>query len=125
LTPCGPTVLPVPPPTMGVTDRRDGEDMADQDMTMVSVPSAPVADAHGSTLSALEESILEFERTHWRRASAKHDAIRSRFGMSPTAYFVILSRLIDADAAMAYDPLLVQRLQRRVAERSRWRSGAP
>ena len=98
--------------------------MAEQDMTMVSIPNPSAADVHGSTLSTLEECILEFERTHWRRASAKHDAIRARFGISPTAYFVILSRLIDSDSAMSYDPLLVQRLQRRVAERSRWRSEA-
>jgi len=76
-----------------------------------------------STLSELEESILSFERGHWRRGSSKDDAIRAAFGMSPTAYYLALSRLIDSPEAAAYDPQLVQRLQRRIAERAARRSG--
>lgn len=78
----------------------------------------------GSTLTPLQESILAFERLTWRRAGEKDNEIRARFGISPAAYYVELSRLIESDAAMAYDPLLVQRLQRRIAQRAAWHGGA-
>lgn len=75
--------------------------------------------AEDAMLSPVEVAILDFERTLWRRAAAKDDAIRVRFGISPTTYYVTLSRLIETDAAMAHDPLLVQRLRRRIAQRAR------
>lgn len=81
--------------------------------------------ARGTTLSPLEESILEFERTRWRRAGAKDEAIRTRFGISPASYYVVLSRLIECEEAMVYDPLLVQRLQRRVVETTSWHARTP
>ncbi len=90
---------------------------------MVAQPAASPGgrwEAPGSNLSPLEESILAFERTQWRKASAKDDAIRARFAMSPAAYYSLLSRLIESDEALAYDPLLVQRLLRRVAEHTSW-----
>ena len=72
----------------------------------------------GSTLSAQDESILALERRLWRRVATKEEAIRSTLGLSPEVYYARLSALIDSDEAMAYDPLLVQRLQRRVASAS-------
>jgi Protein of unknown function (DUF3263) len=74
----------------------------------------PVVAGAGSTLSALDEGILAFERRRWRSPSAKDEAIRTTFGIAPAAYYVALSALVESDEAMAYDPLLVQRLQRRV-----------
>lgn len=72
----------------------------------------------GSDLLAPEAaSLLDFERHIWGRPARKDDAIRSRFGVSPAAYYLQLSRLIEQDEAMAYDPLLVQRLRRRIAQR--------
>jgi len=68
----------------------------------------------GACLSVLEQSILDFERTVWRRAAAKDDAIRQRFGISPAAYYVTLGRIIETEAAMTRDPLLVQRLRRKI-----------
>jgi Protein of unknown function (DUF3263) len=79
-----------------------------------------MAQSHpGSTLSPLEEGILAFERRHWRRPNAKDAAIRSTFGLSPAAYYVLLSTLIESDEAMAYDPLLLLSLQRRVTKADR------
>jgi len=92
----------------------------------VAVQHSPLRDddGAGSTLSPDQESILAFEQLQWRRASAKDDAIRARFGISPATYYVRLSRLLESPDAMAYDPLLVQRLQRRVEQHERWRTGA-
>jgi uncharacterized protein DUF3263 len=67
--------------------------------------------------------VLAFERHWWRHAGAKEEAIRRQFGVGPTAYYQLLSRLIDDPAAMAYDPMLVKRLQRQRASRRRRRSG--
>jgi hypothetical protein len=75
----------------------------------------------GSTLSALDESVLDFERRHTGTGRAKDAAIRAAFDLSPTAYYLRLSRLIDSPEAAAYDPLLVQRLLRRVAAHGQWR----
>ena len=66
--------------------------------------------------------VLAFERQWWRHAGAKEEAIRREFGVGPTAYYQLLSRLIDDPAAMAYDPMLVKRLQRQRASRRRQRT---
>ncbi|HEX7148392.1 MAG TPA: DUF3263 domain-containing protein, partial [Actinomycetota bacterium] len=44
------------------------------------------------------------------------------FAVGPTAYYQLLSRLIDDPAAIAYDPMLVKRLQRQRASSHRQRS---
>jgi hypothetical protein len=67
-------------------------------------------------------SVLAFERHWWRHADAKEEAIQREFAVGPTAYYQLLSRLIDDPAAMAYDPMLVKRLQRQRASRRRQRS---
>ena len=73
-------------------------------------------------LGERERSVLAFERQWWRHAGAKEEAIRREFAVGPTAYYQLLSRLIDDPAAIAYDPLLVKRLQRQRASRHRQRS---
>ena len=73
-------------------------------------------------LGARERGVLAFERQWWRHAGAKEEAIRREFGVGPTAYYQLLSRLIDDPAALAYDPMLVKRLQRQRASRRRQRS---
>ena len=83
-------------------------------------PPKPVAQA--GTLGEREQSVLAFERHWWRHAGAKEEAIRRQFGVGPTAYYQLLSRLIDDPAALAYDPTLVKRLQRQRASRRRQRS---
>ena len=74
-------------------------------------------------LGERERAVLAFERQWWRHAGAKEEAIRRQFGVGPTAYYQRLSRLIDDPAAMAYDPMLVKRLQRQRASRRRRRLG--
>jgi hypothetical protein len=73
-------------------------------------------------LGERERGVLAFERHWWRHAGAKEEAIRREFGVGPTAYYQLLSRLIDDPAAIAYDPMLVKRLQRQRASRRRQRS---
>jgi Protein of unknown function (DUF3263) len=80
-------------------------------------------DAEAGPLGDRERTVLVFERQWWRHAGAKEEAIRREFGIGPTAYYQLLSRLIDDPAAIAYDPMLVKRLQRQRASRRRQRSG--
>jgi hypothetical protein len=75
-------------------------------------------------LGEWERSVLAFERQWWRHAGAKEEAIRREFGVGPTAYYQLLSRLLDDPAAHAYDPMLVKRLQRQRASRRRRRRPA-
>jgi hypothetical protein len=82
------------------------------------VPTAPAGE-----LGERERAVLAFERQWWRHAGAKEEAIRRQFGVGPTAYYQLLSRLLDDPAAIAYDPMLVKRLQRQRASRRRRRSG--
>ena len=81
------------------------------------------AGAPAGPLGERAQSILAFERHWWRHAGAKEEAIRRQFGIGPTAYYQLLSRLLDDPAALAYDPMLVKRLQRQRASRRRRRAG--
>ena len=81
-----------------------------------------VADAAG--LAERDRAILDFEREWWRYAGAKEQAIREHFDMSPTTYYKALNDLIDQDAAMAYDPMLVKRMRRMRARRHQQRAAA-
>jgi Protein of unknown function (DUF3263) len=72
-------------------------------------------------LGEKDKEVLAFELQWWRDAGAKEEAIRRRFGVGPTAYYQLLSRLLDDPAAIAYDPMLVKRLQRQRASRRRRR----
>jgi hypothetical protein len=80
-------------------------------------------DVEAGPLGKRERGVLAFERQWWRHAGAKEEAIRREFGIGPTAYYQLLSRLIDDPAAIAYDPMLVKRLQRQRASRRRQRAG--
>lgn len=57
--------------------------------------------------------MLGFERRWWRDPSAKREAIRSEFGVSPVRYFQQLNNLISQPDALDYDPVLVRMLLRR------------
>jgi hypothetical protein len=82
----------------------------------------PASPPKPQLLGERERGVLAFERQWWRHAGAKEEAIRREFGIGPTAYYQLLSRLIDDPAAIAYDPMLVKRLQRQRASRRRRRS---
>lgn len=66
-------------------------------------------------------AILDFEGEWGIHPGHKEDAIRQKFEISPARYYQLLGRLIDSHAALAYDPLLVKRLQRLRDERRRAR----
>jgi hypothetical protein len=63
-------------------------------------------------LTDLDREVLDLERHWWKYAGAKEATIRQRFDWSATRYYAVLNALIDRPAALAYDPLLVGRLQR-------------
>ena len=86
------------------------------------LPEAGQRAGGAGPLGERERSVLAFERQWWRHAGAKEEAIRREFADGPTAYYQLLSRLIDDPAAIAYDPMLVKRLQRQRASRHRQRS---
>lgn len=73
-----------------------------------------VADLAGqvSTLSDLEQRILEFERNWWRYAGAKESAIKELFDLTPPRYYQLLNDLIDREDALMASPMLVKRLRR-------------
>jgi hypothetical protein len=76
-----------------------------------------------SELSERDAEVLRFERQWWKYAGAKEDAIRELFSMSSTQYYQVLGALIDTQAALAFDPMLVKRLRRMRAARQRGRTG--
>ncbi|MFI6760535.1 DUF3263 domain-containing protein [Micromonospora sp. NPDC050417] len=75
----------------------------------------------GTGLSAREQEILAFEQRWWKHAGAKEQAIRDTFDLSATRYYQLLNGLLDNPAALAAEPLLIGRLRRLRAARSRSR----
>jgi hypothetical protein len=73
------------------------------------------------TLSERDIDILDFERSWWKHAGVKEEAIRERFDMSATRYYQLLSDVLENPAAMEHDPILVKRLKRLRAYRQRKR----
>jgi hypothetical protein len=82
----------------------------------------PTGDFVNSGLSELETQILEFERTWWRHAGAKESSIKELFNLTPPAYYQMLNNLIDREAALMAQPLLVKRLLRLRDQRTTTRS---
>ena len=80
------------------------------------------SDSQVEGLSERDRMLLEFERQWWKYAGAKENAIRELFDMSATRYYQVLNALIDSEAALAFDPMLVKRLRRMRAERQKQRS---
>lgn len=82
-----------------------------------------VADASGEpdpVLSDRDRAVLALARRTWHRPGAKERAIREQLEMSPTRYYQLLNALLDTPAALAQDPVTVNRLRRmREARRNR------
>ncbi|MDH4148472.1 MAG: DUF3263 domain-containing protein [Acidimicrobiia bacterium] len=70
-------------------------------------------------LGERERAILDVEREWWLDHPTKEQAIRATLQVTPSTYYRLLHVVIDDPAAMAYDPLVVRRLQR--ARRARRR----
>lgn len=63
-------------------------------------------------LTRRDADILDFERSWWKHAGAKEQAIRERFDISAARYYQLLNELLENPAAMSHDPILVKRLKR-------------
>ena len=63
-------------------------------------------------LTTKERNILEFEQSWWLSDSPKDQAVRERFQLTEAEYSVALDALIDSEAALLEEPLLVRRLRR-------------
>lgn len=74
-----------------------------------------------SGLTDVDREILAIERKWWAFAGAKEQAIRDRLDMSATQFYQRLNALLDMEAALAADPVLVNRLRRLRAQRQRSR----
>lgn len=64
-------------------------------------------------------AILDFERDWRSYEGGKDAAVRERFGISSARYYQLLARLVESPAAAEHDPLLIARLRRRRALRTR------
>ncbi|MGC5585373.1 DUF3263 domain-containing protein [Ornithinimicrobium sp. W1679] len=84
--------------------------------------AAPRVNDVGTDLSERDRQILDFEHQWWKYAGSKEDAVKELFDLSPTRYYQLLNQLIDSEAALAHDPLLIKRLRRQRASRQRSRS---
>ncbi|WP_246036490.1 DUF3263 domain-containing protein [Sinomonas susongensis] len=73
-------------------------------------------------LTERELQMLALERNWWKYAGAKEQAIRELFDLSATHYYQLLNALIDTEAALAHDPMLVKRLRRLRTSRQRART---
>jgi len=101
----------------GQTRRPDEtDDIVDSD-----IPAQRPADVPEDGLTERERHILSFERRWWRHAGAKEQAIKDTFGVSATRYYQSLNALLDNQAALAAEPVLVGRLRRLRLSRARTR----
>ncbi len=78
--------------------------------------------AGAPALSERDAAILDFEKQWWSLPGSKESEIRERFDISAPRYYQILNQLIDTEAALVHDPLLVKRLRRLRAARQMERS---
>lgn len=73
-------------------------------------------------LSDRDRAILTLEAAWPRHSGMKEETIRTQLGMSPARYYQLLGRLIDTEAALDFDPMLVRRLRRLRDSRGRQRT---
>jgi hypothetical protein len=73
------------------------------------------------SLSERDVEMLDFERSWWKHAGVKEQAIKDRFDMSATRYYQLLNDLLEQPEAIEYDPILVKRLKRLRVYRQRQR----
>ena len=86
--------------------------------------SMPLNDPATAGLSEFEVKMLEFERSWWRHAGVKESSIKELFNLTPPAYYQLLNNLIDREAAVMAEPILVKRLRRLRDTRTQSRSSS-
>lgn len=92
--------------------RRPGAAGIDRDV-VTGQAQGGTADSGGEpVLDERARRILAFEARSFGHPGAKAEAVRAEFGLSAARYYRLLAELIDAPAALRYDPMLVKRLQR-------------
>ena len=97
--------------------------MSERTPTHAQPPAPPARSAPDLTqLSERDAAVLTFERQWWRHVGAKEEAIRATFGLSAARYYQLLAALVDSPLALAFDPMLVNRLQRMRSARSEARA---
>lgn len=69
------------------------------------------------SLTDEQRAVLDFERRWWATTGGKEAAIAAQFEMSPVRYYQRLAQVLAAPAAVAYDPVTVNRLRRISAPR--------
>ncbi|MDQ4214445.1 DUF3263 domain-containing protein [Microbacterium sp. ASV81] len=67
--------------------------------------------------------VLAFEARWPGHSSAKEQAIRGELELTPARYYQLLGRVIDSEAALVEDPMLVRRLRRLRDDAARRRTG--
>jgi hypothetical protein len=70
-------------------------------------------------LTDRQRDILDFERTWWQFDEPRDELIKGRFGCSADEYYAELSEVLELPGAVAHDPLVVRRFQRRRLRRRR------
>ena len=91
---------------------KDADTVASSTADRASEPDDSSPSEARTGLSERDLAVLAFERQWWRHVGAKEEAIRSELGLSSARYYQILGALIDEPAALAHDPMLVNRLLR-------------
>ena len=86
--------------------------------------SMPLNDPATAGLSEFEVKMLEFERSWWRHAGVKESSTKELFNLTPPAYYQLLNNLIDREAAVMAEPILVKRLRRLRDSRTQARSSS-
>jgi hypothetical protein len=90
-------------------------------MAAPKAPTKVVGMTENTGLTDRDIEVLDFERSWWKHAGVKEQAIRERFNMSATRYYQLLNELLENPAAMDHDPILVKRLKRLRMYRQRQR----
>lgn len=57
--------------------------------------------------------LLRFEKLRWNHLGAKAEAVRKRWGLSLTSYYQRLLWLAEQPEALAAEPVVVNRINRR------------
>ena len=78
--------------------------------------------APDKVLAPEDAQMQDFEATWWKYQGSKESSIREEFGIGTTRYYQRLNQLLDSEAALAYNPMLVKRLRRMRSSRQRARS---
>jgi hypothetical protein len=73
-------------------------------------------------LTDRDRAMLRFESQWPRHTASKEEAIRDTFHVSAPRYYQLLNALAATQAALAHDPLMVNRLRAATAARAKARA---